>query len=441
MKKITYILLTLFTFLLHFQIISADDDTYYSDCLTKSKKTCNGDCIWITNSSESGFCKMNCSKENSAFFCSRFSECTWTNEGCKENISISNSNNYFGYSDDVSCKFGMTKVCSVKGYEDLGEFGINSAYYETSDTSDGFAKQIIVRKSEFEEIEDSNYQMSVVANLTNKKGEFTNVVLFVTTLDDIVPKVNGIWWGSLLACKNVEFSSLRGKIGDFFISNEGDYETYVVTTDDISAYKDPKRSSGLIGLKDTKDSSADCRVYTPVGIDKKNYRYVCPFIDEREGKIETLLKKYKENPNSEYITEYKAVLEEIKTSCTSILDHSDYNEACMNHCLNLSKSITRWNYGFDLSNFNNSCGFSEKLINWILNILKWIKYIIPVAVIVLGMIDFIKATASDKDDEMKKAQGRSIKRLIAAALIFLVPLLVEFILPKLGFDYNSCGLF
>lgn len=433
MKKITYILLILFTFLLHFQIISADDNTYYSDCLSKSKKTCNGDCIWITNSSESGFCKKNCSKgNNDAYFCSRFSECTWTNEGCKENISISNSNNYFGYSDDVSCNY-LEKKCEIKVGEKTYSTQMNATAYFTHLSGDGFPEYIYINKENFYVDEYAN------AQLTTASLEDGTIYYFITTIDDIIPTTYGVWWGSLLACKNSEDSGWWSKFSnDIWKANVSDYSSFVVTTDDISAYKIPESSSwfNIFG-----SSKSVCRVYFPVGIDKKNYRYVCPFIDEREGKIETLLKKYTEKPNSKYVTEYKSVLEEIKTSCSSILDHSDYNEACMNHCLNLNKSITRWNYGFDLSNFNNSCGFSDKLINWVLNILKWIKYIIPVAVIVLGMIDFIKATASGKDDEMKKAQGRFIKRLIAAALIFLVPLLVEFILPKLGFNYNSCGLF
>ena len=72
--------------------------------------------------------------------------------------------------------------------------------------------------------------------------------------------------------------------------------------------------------------------------------------------------------------------------------------------------------------------------------MKWIKYIAPVLVIVLGILDFIKAIGSDKDDEMKKAQGRFMRRLIAAAIIFLVPFIIEFILTKMGFTVYGCGI-
>ena len=88
----------------------------------------------------------------------------------------------------------------------------------------------------------------------------------------------------------------------------------------------------------------------------------------------------------------------------------------------------------------SDCGFSDRLVIWIANVVRWIKYIIPVVVMALGILDFIKAMAGDKDDEMKKAQGRFVKRLIAAALIFLAPIIIEFILDKMGFTANDCGI-
>ena len=90
--------------------------------------------------------------------------------------------------------------------------------------------------------------------------------------------------------------------------------------------------------------------------------------------------------------------------------------------------------------YSATCGFSENLIGWINNILNIVKYILPVLVIILGIIDFIKAIASDKDDEMKKAQGRFAKRLIAAALAFIIPFIIVFVLEKFGFVAEGCGV-
>ena len=59
---------------------------------------------------------------------------------------------------------------------------------------------------------------------------------------------------------------------------------------------------------------------------------------------------------------------------------------------------------------------------------------------IFGILDFIKALSSDKDDAMKKAQSNFIKRLIICAIIFIIPFIVEFILEKMGFAANGCGI-
>ena len=72
--------------------------------------------------------------------------------------------------------------------------------------------------------------------------------------------------------------------------------------------------------------------------------------------------------------------------------------------------------------------------------LKNAEFIIPVLVIIFGILDYMKAIGADKDDEMKKAHGKFARRLIAAALIFVVPFILEFIIRKMGFGTNGCGI-
>ncbi len=136
----------------------------------------------------------------------------------------------------------------------------------------------------------------------------------------------------------------------------------------------------------------------------------------------------------------------LKTYCKAI--ESTYNYAvpseksCITECLEKQKEMYEQKKDAGILGSNTGdCGFSERLLVWIRNILRWMKYILPVVVIILGIIDFIKAIGADKDDEMKKAQGRFVKRLIAAALAFLLPLIIEFILGLMGFGYDSCSLF
>ena len=53
---------------------------------------------------------------------------------------------------------------------------------------------------------------------------------------------------------------------------------------------------------------------------------------------------------------------------------------------------------------------------------------IPVILVILGMIDLLKGVAANKEDEVKKGQQMFIKRLIAAALVFLVFTVVSLII-------------
>lgn len=149
---------------------------------------------------------------------------------------------------------------------------------------------------------------------------------------------------------------------------------------------------------------------------------------------------------SNAIKDINEVEENIKSQCKSILQNFDYEgvqQECIEDCLSMKDILNGYKKGTDLYDDGLSlgqCGFSDRLLIWIANIVRWVKYIVPVLVIVLGILDFIKAIASDKDDEMKKAQGRFVKRLIAAALIFIVPFIIEFILDKMGFTVTGCGV-
>lgn len=142
-----------------------------------------------------------------------------------------------------------------------------------------------------------------------------------------------------------------------------------------------------------------------------------------------------------------ATEDKIKSKCKRILSKYSYTggeKGCIDACLSIKDTLDDYKKGTDLYKKDigsGECGVSQRILNWINNIIRWVKYIVPVLVIVLGILDFMKAIGADKDDEFKKAQGKFVKRLIAAALIFIVPLILGFILEKMGFGFNSCGLF
>lgn len=78
----------------------------------------------------------------------------------------------------------------------------------------------------------------------------------------------------------------------------------------------------------------------------------------------------------------------------------------------------------------NSCGdlISDNARGILNEIMKWIRISVPIILIGLGTLDFTKAVFSKSEDDMKKSREKFIKRLVAAILVFLVPMFVNFIL-------------
>ena len=137
--------------------------------------------------------------------------------------------------------------------------------------------------------------------------------------------------------------------------------------------------------------------------------------------------------------EYLEAKDKITNYCNNIFDHLNESNSCTQSCLKLSDKIASWENKFD--NTGNKCNLTARLVKYVRNILRWAKYIIPALVIILGMIDFIRAIGSNSDDEMKKAQQRFIKRLIAAVILFLLPLLIEFLLNAFRIDSTFCDFY
>lgn len=85
---------------------------------------------------------------------------------------------------------------------------------------------------------------------------------------------------------------------------------------------------------------------------------------------------------------------------------------------------------------------NEDSVAWLLQkILNYIKILGPTIAIVLGSLDFAKAIIASDEENMKKSQKRFINRLIAAMLLFFVPLLVQIMLELFDITSNiTCGI-
>lgn len=90
-------------------------------------------------------------------------------------------------------------------------------------------------------------------------------------------------------------------------------------------------------------------------------------------------------------------------------------------------------YG-DIGGKDYVCGgiMSDKLLQLIVKVYRTISLILVVAVIILGMADFTKATSSDDADAMKKATKKFTNRLIIVILIAILPTILSFILTLFG---------
>ena len=69
------------------------------------------------------------------------------------------------------------------------------------------------------------------------------------------------------------------------------------------------------------------------------------------------------------------------------------------------------------------------ILSFIVNLLKIGT---PIILVIVGMITLIKALAASKEDEIKKAKDSLIRKLIAAAMVFLVIAIVQFVIIKVA---------
>lgn len=77
------------------------------------------------------------------------------------------------------------------------------------------------------------------------------------------------------------------------------------------------------------------------------------------------------------------------------------------------------------------------------NVVNIIKIAIPILLIIMGMLDFLKAVIANDEKQMKESQNKFIKRIIAAVIIFFVVAIVQFVFGYIvsgneGKDALSC---
>lgn len=135
------------------------------------------------------------------------------------------------------------------------------------------------------------------------------------------------------------------------------------------------------------------------------------------------------NPEFNYrYQELSQICESYRSTALYATDDGDkiVAKSCQKACTRLKDDIAGICNAAPEGGYCGSLG--NKIVNWIFRIVRIVRYAVPVLLIILSILDYIKALAADDENEMKKVTGRFVRRLIAAALIFIIPFILDFVL-------------
>ena len=90
-----------------------------------------------------------------------------------------------------------------------------------------------------------------------------------------------------------------------------------------------------------------------------------------------------------------------------------------------------------------SCGGADvlRVLKFVFLLIDIVLFIVPMGLILILIVDFLKNVIAGKEDDMKKNVNVAIKRLGFAVVLFLIPVIVGFVislLGNLGVDYAKC---
>lgn len=206
---------------------------------------------------------------------------------------------------------------------------------------------------------------------------------------------------------------------------EGDYElTFIISGDEIEL-----KSDDYIFLKRGNYPKNERECPSSIDVDGSVIAWVA------EGKGEHKLQK---NKGVEKIGRTPCSLFSRKNSCEE--SGSRANVACLWNEKEVGGKTYKYCNVDDL--LYVSCGDARDipiqvpaLISFFVNFLKIVT---PIILIFIGIITLVKALAASKEDEIKKAQGSLIKKMIAAAMVFLVITIVQFVVSLVAdSEYES----
>ena len=84
--------------------------------------------------------------------------------------------------------------------------------------------------------------------------------------------------------------------------------------------------------------------------------------------------------------------------------------------------------------------FSGEFGKFLKDAWRLIKFVVPILIIGLAIADFVKAISSQDENEIKKAANKLVKRLVIGVLLFVLPLIIDFLLNMAGIEFGTCDI-
>lgn len=71
---------------------------------------------------------------------------------------------------------------------------------------------------------------------------------------------------------------------------------------------------------------------------------------------------------------------------------------------------------------------------------RYLKVLLPILIITLGIVDFVKVVVTGKDDDMKKAVKRLTTRIVVAVVFVLIPIIIQILINISGLTGEYSGI-
>lgn len=102
-------------------------------------------------------------------------------------------------------------------------------------------------------------------------------------------------------------------------------------------------------------------------------------------------------------------------------------------------SVVQPVFAKDLCTGLSGLDIDEKIPKTVHTIILIIQVAVPVLLVVFGMMDLVKAVMGQKEDEIKKGQQTLVKRIVAAAIVFFVFVVVKLVIGLVADSSDIMG--